>query len=107
MHILIFISWKKGPRFWLDVTPTIFYWLTNTCYIIVPAFLCLYSDRRWETIKSSPVYLQLFVCIIVQFFHLINFYLLIYKQVFPEAKKYIERRERRRTIEEQIQHQQQ
>ena len=65
VHILIFVSWKKGPNFWLNVAPKLFYALSIVLYIIVPISICFYTDRRWDSIMQDPNFLQLFVCFIV------------------------------------------
>ena len=48
----------------------------------------------------GPYFLPIYVCLVVQLFHFLYFYLVVYRQVLPEAKEYMDRRERQRILEE-------
>ena len=100
-HILIFVSWKKGPQCWLNVAPGLYYVLLNVSYLVVPVIIAIYTDMKKQDIKDDSLYLQLFASLIIQIFHLLNYYISIHKLVLPEAKLYIKKRERKRILVEQ------
>ena len=43
IHILIFVSWKKGPQFWLNIAPRLYFGLLITQYLVVPIFIGFYT----------------------------------------------------------------
>ena len=100
-HILIFVSWKKGPQCWLSIAPSLYYVLLNVSYLVVPVIIAIYTDMKKTEVKDDSLFLQLFVSLIIQLFHLLNYYISIHKIVLPEAKLYIKKRERRRVLVEQ------
>ena len=102
IHFLIFVSWKKGPQWWLKIAPSFFMGQIVLTYILIPIAICILTDMRWASIQEDIFFLQIFVSFGCQLSHLVHFYLTVYKKVLPEAKAYIKKRERRRILDEQL-----
>ena len=43
VHILIFVSWKKGPIWWLNLAPKLFIGLAIVNYLAIPLIVGFYS----------------------------------------------------------------
>ena len=61
VHFLIFVSWKKGPKWWLKIAPTLFMGMIVLTYILIPIGICILTDLRWESFQDDIFFLQLFV----------------------------------------------
>lgn len=102
IHVLIFVSWKKGPECWLTIAPKFYYGLAVVCYVVIPAGLSLFTHNRWKQLHKDPFQMLVLFGFTVQLSHFIHFYLTIYKVVLPEARKYIAKRERKQILDEQL-----
>jgi len=102
VHILVFASWKKGPYCWLVIAPHFFMGLAVGTYIMVPAALTFYTHQVWDQIVTDRFFLFIFFSFVIQLFHFLEFYLVIYLTLVPEAKTYLAKRERKRLLDEQL-----
>ena len=62
IHILIFVSWKKGPAFWMNIAPRFYFGLLIVQYLVVPIFIGFYTHQNWKEIKNSAFVMQLLFC---------------------------------------------
>lgn len=46
-NFLVFFNWRRGPKWWLKIAPTIMYLLTLTNYILFPLFSMFWFGIKW------------------------------------------------------------
>lgn len=51
ISFLIFIDWKKGPDWWLKISPFVFYTMLFSNYILVPIVNII--PAIWVTVNPS------------------------------------------------------
>jgi len=98
-HILIFFSWKKGPECWLKIAPHLFYSLAVIAYCIIPLAITLFTHEVWQELGDDPLFMQIFVSLIQQLLMPIQFYLVVQRVMVPDAKAYLDKRERSRLLQ--------
>ena len=92
------MSWKKGPSCWVKIAPTLFYAFAIIAYLIVPAALTIYTHEVWGQMEDNPFFLPIFVSLCQQLLNMTQYYLVIHTLIVPEAKAYLDQRERQRLL---------
>ena len=72
-NIPLWISWKRGPSWWLTVAPTFMYLVTLTNYILIPlgsmAFFALNWTKLVNTVRGLYMCCVCFIYILQSFFY--------------------------------------
>ena len=50
LNFLIFVSWKKGPAWWLAIAPKLFLGMSVFVYLVIPCGLSFYTHSNWQAI---------------------------------------------------------
>lgn len=94
---LIFVPWKKGPEWYLRISPTIFYVLVLMNYLILPlgnlglsAFYVIDPkyDLKTQVIQSWVVFYN-----VVNFSRVLEYFFIIRRTILLDAKNYLAARE--------------
>lgn len=91
---LVFIEWKKGPKWYLKVSPLIFFSLTLLNFIIIPVAniaLFLYFCFINKSFSVKQIFIESWVVffVVVSFSHIFEFFFVIRKSVITDAKNYM------------------
>lgn len=96
---LIFVPWKKGPEWYLKVSPRIFYFLVYLNYIILPAINILimiyFTVNPNYDLKLLPLESWVIFFTIVCFSRLLEFFTSLKKILLDDARIYLETRKMR------------
>jgi len=88
-NMLLWISWKRGPPFWMKVAPTVMYLLTLTNFILIPAAGSVWFALQWTAIRSS-IYGIYIGCVALIWLLQVGFYFTIIKPyIYFNAMAYI------------------
>jgi len=97
MTFLIFVDWKKGPKWYLKVSPAIFFSLIMLNYLIIPvvniAFF-FYLAFAVPGFDVKKIYIESWVIffLVVSASRIFEFFLVIKKSVLVDARNYISAR---------------
>ena len=90
---LIFVPWKKGPEWYLRISPAIFYVLVLMNYLIIPianlglsAFYIIDPnyDLKTQIIQSWVVFYN-----VVNFSRVLEYFVVIRRTILLDAKNYL------------------
>lgn len=93
---LIFVPWKKGPEWYLKISPVIFYILIYINYVILPAgnigITAFFTASPKYKFKPFPMESWVVFFTIVCFSRLLEFFVSLKKIIMDDARIYIETR---------------
>lgn len=93
---LIFVPWKKGPEWYLKVSPKIFFSLVYVNYIILPviniAVMIYFTVNPKYQLKLLPLESWVVFFTIICFSRLIEFFASLKKIFLDDARIYLETR---------------
>ncbi len=53
INLCIYVSWKRGPSWWLKIGPTVMYLLCLINYIILPVISIVWFFINWQLVSES------------------------------------------------------
>lgn len=96
IFVLIFVHWKKGPEWWLKISPTIFFILLFAAFLILPALNVIISivficDPKYD-IRAQPIESYVVFFMVLYMIRIIEFFTWIRKSIFDDAMIYLQNR---------------
>lgn len=90
---LIFVSWKKGPKLWLMISPYFFFCVLAMNYLIIPIINILIStflicNPNWDLQAQTSESFVIFFYIIC-FMRVFEYFTIIRRTVLVDAKNFI------------------
>lgn len=90
--ILIFASWKKGPKWYIKIAPYLFFGMLLTVYIFVPLMNIGYNIASWVIpgIDNRANFYESWVLLyfVLNIARLLSFFTSIRRTFLAEAKTY-------------------
>lgn len=93
---MIFVPWKKGPEWYLKISPTFFFILIYINYVILPianiGLSAFYTINPKYNLKVIPMESWVVFFTIVCFSRVMEFFVSLKKIIMDDARIYIETR---------------
>lgn len=88
-NFIIWVSWKRGPDWWIKIAPTLMYLITLTNYILIPVGVMTNMIINWPVFKES-IYSIYIKCVVIIMITQIFFYFGVIKPyIYFNAMAYI------------------
>ena len=99
----IFISWRKGPKWWVTISPFVYFAMLLLSYIIMPSIIVIYTvvlilaPTQFYTDYYSSWNIMYCTIACCQF---VSFFVVIKKTIMSQIKIYKDIKEKKRKAEE-------
>ena len=93
---MIFVPWKKGNKYYLKISPYLFYLLITTNYIIIPfgniVLSAYFTLNPSYDLKAKPLESWVIFFTVLCFCRMVEYFTDVKKVVMDDAKVYLETR---------------
>lgn len=88
-NFMLWVSWKRGPGWWIKIGPTVMYLVTLTNYILLPLGGFVFFGMHWSMMQDSVYGLYMDCVCIMWATQMIYYFYIIRPYVYFNALAYL------------------
>ena len=89
VNFMLWVPWKRGPKCWLIIAPTLYYILNVSNYIILPIGTVIWFATHAQKVEESVYGLYMMCVCIIWALQIVFYFTIIRPYVYFNAKAYL------------------